>query len=191
MIPNKLKQLWSQGKPTINGWCSIGNTFTAEIMAARGYDSITIDLQHRALDYSSALPGDACFRHRSDGARTLDGAGDHYEGARRGRLRCDLSDGERRQAGGGVHQLSAISATRPTERWTHRVSFAAGTDYGAKANKEMLAFAMIETAQGMADLSSIAATPGLDGIYVGPADLTPRARARAASPPASTVRSSR
>jgi 4-hydroxy-2-oxoheptanedioate aldolase len=72
-----------------------------------------------------------------------------------------------------------------------RVSFAAGTDYGAEANKEMLAFAMIETAQGMADLSSIAATPGLDGIYVGPADLTPRARARAASPPASTVRSSR
>jgi len=31
---------------------------------------------------------------------------------------------------------------------------------------------MIETAEGMANLSSIAATPGLDGIYVGPADLT-------------------
>jgi 4-hydroxy-2-oxoheptanedioate aldolase len=36
----------------------------------------------------------------------------------------------------------------------------------------MLAFAMIETAEGMANLSSIAATPGLDGLYVGPADLT-------------------
>jgi 4-hydroxy-2-oxoheptanedioate aldolase len=56
MIPNKLKQLWSQGKPTIKGWCSIGNPFTAEIMAAQGYDSITIDVQHGALDYSSALP---------------------------------------------------------------------------------------------------------------------------------------
>ncbi len=31
---------------------------------------------------------------------------------------------------------------------------------------------MIETAEGMANLSSIAATPGLDGLYVGPADLT-------------------
>jgi 4-hydroxy-2-oxoheptanedioate aldolase len=31
---------------------------------------------------------------------------------------------------------------------------------------------MIETAEGMANLEAIAATPGLDGIYVGPADLT-------------------
>ena len=53
-----------------------------------------------------------------------------------------------------------------------RVSFAAGADYGAHANDEMLAFAMIETAEGMANLASIAATPGLDGLYVGPADLT-------------------
>jgi hypothetical protein len=56
MIPNKLKQLWSQGKPTINGWCSIGTIFTAEIMAAQVCDTITIDVQHGALDYSSALP---------------------------------------------------------------------------------------------------------------------------------------
>jgi 4-hydroxy-2-oxoheptanedioate aldolase len=52
MIPNKLKALWADGKPTINGWCSIGNPFTAEIMAAQGFDSITIDMQHGALDYS-------------------------------------------------------------------------------------------------------------------------------------------
>jgi 4-hydroxy-2-oxoheptanedioate aldolase len=31
---------------------------------------------------------------------------------------------------------------------------------------------MIETAEGMANLDAIAATPGLDGLYVGPADLT-------------------
>ena len=50
MIPNKLKQLWSQGKPTINGWCSIANPFTAKIVAAQGYDSITM----RSI--KSALP---------------------------------------------------------------------------------------------------------------------------------------
>jgi 4-hydroxy-2-oxoheptanedioate aldolase len=112
MIPNKLKQLWSQGKPTINGWCSIGNAFTAEIMAAQGYDS---------AEFVS------CMRYPPLGQRSFG----------------------------------------PT-----RVSFAAGADYGAHANDEMLAFAMIETAQGMSNLSSIAATPGLDGLYVGPADLT-------------------
>ena len=56
MIANKLKQLWAEGKPAINGWCSIGNPFTAEIMAAQGFDSVTIDMQHGALDYAALLP---------------------------------------------------------------------------------------------------------------------------------------
>ena len=56
MIANKLKLLWAKGNPSLNGWCSIGNSFTAEIMAAQGFDSVTIDMQHGALDYSSLLP---------------------------------------------------------------------------------------------------------------------------------------
>ena len=50
MFTNKLKSLWAEGKPVLNGWLSIGNPFTAEIMAAQGYDSVTIDIQHGALD---------------------------------------------------------------------------------------------------------------------------------------------
>ena len=56
MQKNKLKKLWAAGQPAMNGWCSIGNPFTAEIMAAQGYDSLTIDIQHGALDYGDALP---------------------------------------------------------------------------------------------------------------------------------------
>src|SRR5919112_6537236 len=55
MIRNKLKQSWADGKPTINGWLSIANSFTAEIMAAQDYDSIGIDMQHGAVDYQAAL----------------------------------------------------------------------------------------------------------------------------------------
>ena len=54
-MKNKLKELWANGRPALNGWLSIGNSFTAEIMAAQGYDSLTIDIQHGALDYASAL----------------------------------------------------------------------------------------------------------------------------------------
>ena len=48
MIPNKLKRLWAEGKPTLNGWCSIGNAFTAEIMAAQatGLKPIAIKMEH-------------------------------------------------------------------------------------------------------------------------------------------------
>ncbi len=56
MISNKLKSIWAEQHPVLNGWLSIGTPFTAEIMAEQGYDSITIDIQHGALDYSSCLP---------------------------------------------------------------------------------------------------------------------------------------
>ncbi len=52
-----------------------------------------------------------------------------------------------------------------------RASVAMG-GYGTEANGEVLAIAMIETARGVENLDEIAATPGLDGIYIGPADLT-------------------
>ncbi len=52
----KLRSLWTEGKPTLNGWCMIGNPFVAEIMAAQGFDSVTVDMQHGALDYTDLLP---------------------------------------------------------------------------------------------------------------------------------------
>ena len=36
----------------------------------------------------------------------------------------------------------------------------------------MLAFAMIETAEGVENVEAICGTAGLDGIYIGPSDLT-------------------
>jgi 4-hydroxy-2-oxoheptanedioate aldolase len=52
-----------------------------------------------------------------------------------------------------------------------RAVFAHGGGYAASANARVLAFAMIETAEGLANLEGIVATAGLDGIYVGPNDL--------------------
>ncbi len=55
MKPNKIKSLWADGKPVLNGWLSIANAFTAEILAEQGYDSITIDLQHGVIDFQAAV----------------------------------------------------------------------------------------------------------------------------------------
>jgi 4-hydroxy-2-oxoheptanedioate aldolase len=48
----------------------------------------------------------------------------------------------------------------------------AGFDYGASADSQVLKFAMIETADALRRLDEIAATPSLDGLYVGPSDLS-------------------
>lgn len=45
-------------------------------------------------------------------------------------------------------------------------------DYFAGANDATLAFVMIETAGAVDELDNIAATPGLDGLYIGPWDLS-------------------
>lgn len=175
MIANKLKLLWAEGKPTINGWCSIGNAFTAEIMAAQGYDSLTIDVQHGALDYSNVLPMFQAMR--ASGVvpmarvpwlepgiimKVLD-AGAYG-------VICPMVNNAE-QAAEFVSYLRYPPLGQRSFGPT-RVSFAAGANYAGEANGEILAFAMIETADGMANLDAIAATPGLDGIYVGPADLT-------------------
>ena len=47
-----------------------------------------------------------------------------------------------------------------------------GTDYKANANDEIVVMAMIETKEGIENLDAICATPGLDAVYIGPADLS-------------------
>ena len=47
-----------------------------------------------------------------------------------------------------------------------------GSDYAKHANDEMLKLAMIETKESLEKLDEIMSTPGVDGIYIGPADLS-------------------
>ena len=175
MIPNKLKQLWSEGKPTINGWLSIGNPFTAEIMAAQGYDSVSIDMQHGALDYSAVLPMFQAMRASGtvvmarvpwlDPAmimKVLD-AGAYG-------VICPMTNTPE-QVAEFVSYLRypphGVRSFGPT-----RATYSQGSNIPHEANDQILAFAMIETAEAMENLDAICAVPGLDGIYVGPADLS-------------------
>jgi 4-hydroxy-2-oxoheptanedioate aldolase len=175
MIKNGVKSLWSSGKPAINGWCSIGSPFTAEIMAAQDYDSVTIDIQHGALDYSDVLP---MFQAMRASGTTLmarvpwNEPGIIMKAMDAGAygIICPMVN-SRSQA------EALVSAMRYPPLGTRsfgptRVLYAAGPDYAVHANEEMLALAMIETAEAVENLDEIVSTPGLDGIYIGPADLT-------------------
>ena len=39
----------------LNGWLAIANTYSAELMAHQGFDSVTIDLQHGPVDFGAAV----------------------------------------------------------------------------------------------------------------------------------------
>ncbi|MBO0903242.1 HpcH/HpaI aldolase family protein [Jiella sonneratiae] len=173
MVENRLRKLWEAGRPAVNGWLSIGSPFTAEIMAGQGYDTITIDLQHGALDYAAMLPMLQAMRAlpvtpivrvpwREPGIvmKALDA------GAMG--IICPMINNAEEAAEFASFMRYPPKGTRsfgPT-----RAAFA-HPGYGVSANDAVLALAMIETKEGLQNVEAIAATPGIDGLYVGPADL--------------------
>jgi 4-hydroxy-2-oxoheptanedioate aldolase len=175
MRPNPLKALWRSGRPAINAWLSIGNAFTAEVMAEQGYDAITIDMQHGVVDYQVAVGMMQAMR--GSGVPTLarvswldPSAIMKVLDAGAYGIICPMINNAA-QAAELVSYIryppAGVRSFGPT-----RASVAAGGSYDASADDEILGFAMIETADAFAEVERIVATPGLDGVYVGPADLT-------------------
>lgn len=175
MIKNKVKEMFAKGEPVLHGWLSVGNPFTAEIMAAQGYDAISIDWQHGALDYSDVLPMFQAMRASGTviGARVpwLDPAA-VMKALDAGAMQiiCPMINTAEQAAAFASYLRYPPHGQRsfgPT-----RAALAQGPNIHAEANDEVFGWAMIETKEAMANLDAIAATPGIDGIYVGPADLT-------------------
>ena len=174
MKTRRLISQWSEGKTTLNGWLSIGNAFTAEIMAGAGYDSLTIDWQHGALDYPDLLTM-LQASNRPDLAQFvrvpwLDAASvmKALDAGAMGII-CPMINT-------AIDAAEFVSYMRypPRGQRSFGPTRAAIADpsYSTDVNEKVLAFAMIETAEGYQNLEEIAATKGIDGIYVGPADLT-------------------
>lgn len=172
---NNIKARWSDHQTVLNGWLSIANAFTTEIMAAQGYDSLTIDLQHGFVGYEEA-------KHMLQAMRASGVAPmvrvpwlepgiimKALDAGAWGIICPMVNTAEQAQL--------LVSCVRYPPHGTRslgptRVSFAAGQDYGQFADEQVVCFAMIETAEAVRNLEAIVATPGLDGVYIGPADLT-------------------
>ncbi|MDE0110996.1 MAG: aldolase/citrate lyase family protein [Albidovulum sp.] len=175
MIPNKLKILWGEGRPVINGWLSIPCGFSAEVMAEQGYDSLTVDTQHGVIDYPDAVA--MLQAMRSSGVVPLARVPWLEPGAIMKALDagaygvvCPMIN-NRKQAEELVSSCRypplGMRSFGPT-----RANISAGPGYASSANDEIICLAMVETAEAIANIEEIVSTPGLDAIYIGPADLT-------------------
>ena len=175
MTQNNIRRLWAAGKPVLNAWLSIGNAFTAEIMAGQGYDSVTIDQQHGFLGYDALAPMLQAMKaspvtpvvrvpwnQPGDIMKALDG------GALG--IICPMINSREE-----TEQFVSCMRYPPRGQRSMgptRAVFGHGANYGTWADDQVIALAMIETADGMKNLKDIVTTPGLDGVYIGPADLT-------------------
>ena len=175
MRKNKIRQIVKNGGTVINGWCAIPDSYAAEVYSHCGWDSVTIDLQHGAVDYTRAFPmlqaistTDAvpmCRVPWNDAAiimKLLD-AGAYG-------LICPMINTKAE-----AEQFVSFGRYPPIgtrSMGPNRAVQYGGADYWQGANDEVLLFAMIETQAGLKNLESILSVKGLDGVYVGPSDLS-------------------
>lgn len=175
MPVNNIRRLWAEGKPVLNGWLSIGNAFTAEIMSAQGYDAMTIDQQHGFLGYDALAPMLQAMRASPVTPMVRvpwNAPGDIMKALDGGALGIICPMINNREEAEQFVSCMRYPPNGQRSMGPTRAVFAHGADYATWADDQVIALAMIETADGMKNLKDIVATPGLDGVYIGPADLT-------------------
>ena len=175
MRKNKLKELFNAGKPIINSWLAVPSSFSAEVMANQGWDSITIDMQHGLIDYPNAV--------------SMLQAISTTETTPMARVNWNEPGQIMKIIDAGCYGVICpmVSNRKEAEKFVQaclyppkgyrsfgpiRASIYGGSDYAKHADKEILKLAMIETKEALEKLDEILDTPNLDGIYIGPADLS-------------------
>jgi len=172
---NELRKTIADGKTVLNGWLAIANPFSAELMAHQGFDAVTIDLQHGPVDFQAAMgmlaaisttPAVPMVRVPWNEpiltGKLLD-AGAYG-------VICPMINTK-------AQAEALVAACRYPPRGQrsfgpNRAVLYGGADYWQHANAEILVFAMVETLEAVENLDEIVSVDGLDGVYVGPSDLS-------------------
>jgi len=174
-MSDPVRDRWAAGEVALNGWSTFGGASAASVLAAAGFDAVTVDLQHG--EHTLERLGEVVGEIERAGAVPFvrlgwnDPAGvmRALDLGTRG-LICPMVDTADDAA--AFVRFCRYPPLGARSYGPVRSGFGTGRAQADAANAAILAFAQIETAQGWADVEAICATPGLDGVYVGPADLS-------------------
>lgn len=161
------------GRTLLNAWCAMPSTLSTEVMAFQDWDVLTVDLQHGILDYQMAV----------EMIRVIQGRGKPVM------ARVPWIDpiSTMKMLDAGVSGLICPMISTP-ELAAKFVSYCrypplgirsfgptraglADPNYQDTANDRVICAVQIEEKAAMEALDEIASVPGLDMLYVGPADL--------------------
>lgn len=170
---NPLRGLLETGDPLYGGWCTLPASFAAELVGTSGVDYAVVDMQHGLAGYSDLV---AMLQ-----AVSLTGAVPMV------RIPFgDLGLAQRALDAGALGLIFPMVNTRALAEEAVRscryppvgersfgpirakLHLGVDTDW---ANEQVLCLVQIETQEAMANLDDILAVTGIDGVYVGPADL--------------------
>ena len=174
MRANLIQEKWAKGESVLNGWLSIPNSFSAEIMAHQGYDSLTLDMQHGPIDEANMVQ----MLQAISATSTVPVV--RVPWLEPGIIMKALDMG----AMGVICPM--VNTREEAQRFVDYTTYAPqgcrsfgpiraalyADDYFEHANTRITRFAMIETQQALDNLDAILSVEGLDAIYVGPSDLS-------------------
>ncbi len=163
------------GRPCINAWSMLPCTFTTEVFAKSGWDSITFDMQHGLHDYASVV---ACMQALQATAvtplvrvtwnepgiigRVLDGGA--------WGVICPMVNTQDDAAALARSCLYPPLGERSNGPIRAR-GYDGGPDYHRRANAEVLVLPQVETRAAVDNIEAILDVAGVSGFYVGPSDL--------------------
>lgn len=167
------------GETVFTAWSAIPDSATVEALGGTGFDAVTLDMQHGGHSEDSVLrciPAilsahkPAIVRvpvGRFDMAsRALDFGADAVIAPM-----VNSMDDARRFAASMKYPPLGERSWGPVFAMARRRASDAG-QWLAQANADTLAFAMIETREALAIVDDILVEPGIDGVFVGPADFS-------------------
>jgi 4-hydroxy-2-oxoheptanedioate aldolase len=175
--PNLFKQALARGERQIGLWLGLATPYAAELCAGSGFDWLTIDGEHAPNDLRSMLAtlqavapyathpvvrlphGDATLIKQvfEIGATTLLVPMVESAAMARDLVRASKYPPQgMRGVGSGLARSS---------RWNRY------EDYLHAANDTTCLLVQVETAEALAQVDDIAAVDGVDGVFIGPADL--------------------
>jgi 4-hydroxy-2-oxoheptanedioate aldolase len=173
---NNFKKAIAAGRPQIGLWVSLSGAYPTEVVAGAGFDWLLLDGEHSPNDpitilaqLQAAAPYPvSCVVRPAWNDKVL--------------IKRYLDVGAQSllipYVGTEAEAEAAVAATRYPPRGVRGVAsttragrFARIPDYLQRADEEICVLVQIETREGLENLEAIARTEGVDGVFIGPADL--------------------
>jgi 4-hydroxy-2-oxoheptanedioate aldolase len=166
----KVREALAAGRPSYGSWVTLDSALGAEVMGKAGFDWLILDCQHGAVHVGNLLSLIQAVELGGTRAIVRVGWNDESQIMRALDLGAygvivpmvSTPEEARRAAAAVCYPPAGIRSFGKVRSYYTAV----GQD-----EPEPLCLVMIETAEAMQNLDEIAATPGVDGLFVGPMDL--------------------
>lgn len=173
---NPFKRALKAGQTQIGLWSSLSSNYTVEVIAGAGFDWILIDMEHSPNDLESLLaqlqaaapyPSHPVVRVPWNDMVTIKRVLD--AGAQSLLIPYVQNAEEAKQA--VAHTRYPPAGVRGVAGTTRATRFGRVKNYAKRAHEEICVLVQLETQSALAEIEKVAAIEGVDGVFIGPADL--------------------